>query len=829
MSWLRFIRRNISEHRGRAIVSVVSIALGVSVYIGVATGVRAVQDQLSQAAGRRPANFVAIAPIGVWQTTALRAAAGNLERLPDVVIAYAGLNQHLSVPLGPAGALPLDVFGADDRSVSAYSVVAGHAPAPGADQVIVDAATARAFAAPVGTTFILNTPTGPHQVAIAGLANFGGSSNFAVTSLSAAQRWAGGGDQVTEININLRRGVNATGWAAAHRPEFGPFEVVDFSFGGRPEQQVFFGDLASGLAPISAAALLVAGYLIFLTIRRNVQDRATVHGTLRALGATRGRLIGVVIGEALALGVVGTALGLALGAVNGAGVAKAMSGIFSVPLTHPPHIGTALTVAMVGTALGLATPVVAAAIPARRAAAVDPAVVLRGGATTRLASQPTLLIGGGLAVAGVADMLAGPRGLRPFGLAAAVLAILFLTAPLPGLMATVTARLWARLAGGAGETAAIRLSRQPARAGSTIGLLAATLAVVVAVVSLGLSARHTFISIVRGTFGTDAVVVPGSNNPLPEPVVRAVTSSTLVRAASAGGQGHVTVIDGGPKAQHLLVVDPSTYFSVGGFTWASGGSTARAQLSAGHRVLLAASIATRLHKHVGDPITLQTSNGPTRYTVAATFLALPYGDTLAVVMSTDDARRDLKMDGVNRVWVNLAGGARPEALQRQLKAAAPLAGSYVSDNRPLRASIVRGFDGIWNLITMILIITVGLVVFGLANTLVMDVLERRNEFAVLRAIGTHRREISRMLLTEATTITAAAGAAGVAAGSWLGWLVVRNLTPAQTTTLSSHYYRYPLGFVVALGVAAIAIGAIASVVPGRRATAIDPSVALRAD
>src|SRR5205823_12553107 len=134
----------------------------------------------------------------------------------------------------------------------------------------------------------------------------------------------------------------------------------------------------------------------------------------------------------------------------------------------------------------------------------------------------------------------------------------------------------------------------------------------------------------------------------------------------------VTIIDGGVRAEHLLVVDPSTYFNVGGFTWATGGQTARDQLTAGHRVLLAATIASRLHKHLGDSITLQTSNGPARYTIAATFLALPYGDTLAVVVSTDDARRDFKMDGVNRVWINLAPGAKPQALQRQVAAAAPL-------------------------------------------------------------------------------------------------------------------------------------------------------------
>jgi len=108
---------------------------------------------------------------------------------------------------------------------------------------------------------------------------------------------------------------------------------------------------------------------------------------------------------------------------------------------------------------------------------------------------------------------------------------------------------------------------------------------------------------------------------------------------------------------------------------------------------------------------------------------------------------------------------------------------------------------------------------GIANIMVISVLERRQEIGVRRSLGATRRQIRLQFLTESVTLSALGGAAGVLIGvtitlgyaRYRGWPVV---LPAQ-----------PLAGGV---LAAIAIGALAGLYPARRAARIPPTEALTA-
>jgi len=106
---------------------------------------------------------------------------------------------------------------------------------------------------------------------------------------------------------------------------------------------------------------------------------------------------------------------------------------------------------------------------------------------------------------------------------------------------------------------------------------------------------------------------------------------------------------------------------------------------------------------------------------------------------------------------------------------------------------------------------------GIANIMVISVLERRQEIGVRRSLGATRRQIRLQFLTESVTLSALGGAAGVLIGVGI------SLGYAQ-------YRSWPIvlpGRPLALGVAAaIAIGAIAGIYPARRAARIPPTEAL---
>ncbi|MDP4505873.1 ABC transporter permease [Nonomuraea sp. G32] len=107
---------------------------------------------------------------------------------------------------------------------------------------------------------------------------------------------------------------------------------------------------------------------------------------------------------------------------------------------------------------------------------------------------------------------------------------------------------------------------------------------------------------------------------------------------------------------------------------------------------------------------------------------------------------------------------------------------------------------------------------GVANTMVISVLERRSEIGLRRSLGATRADIRLQFLSEAILLAALGGLAGVALG-------------ALATTIYTHLKNWatvvpPLAWAGGLG-AAVAIGAIAGLLPAIRAARMQPTEALR--
>jgi putative ABC transport system permease protein len=106
---------------------------------------------------------------------------------------------------------------------------------------------------------------------------------------------------------------------------------------------------------------------------------------------------------------------------------------------------------------------------------------------------------------------------------------------------------------------------------------------------------------------------------------------------------------------------------------------------------------------------------------------------------------------------------------------------------------------------------------GVANTMVISVLERRSEIGLYRALGATRAHIRRQFLTEALALTLAGGVAGTLAGAGgaIGYALARHWQPVIPATA------------LAAGlVTSAAIGAVAGVYPAAKASRMAPTDAL---
>jgi putative ABC transport system permease protein len=129
-------------------------------------------------------------------------------------------------------------------------------------------------------------------------------------------------------------------------------------------------------------------------------------------------------------------------------------------------------------------------------------------------------------------------------------------------------------------------------------------------------------------------------------------------------------------------------------------------------------------------------------------------------------------------------------------------------------------NGLLVLIYVLLLLAVVISLFGIVNTLVLSIYERTRELGMLRAIGTSRKQVKRMIRYE-SIITAVIGAViGVVLG------IVFALAVAQALTDDGYKLAIPVVQLIVLLVLGGLAGVLAAILPARRAARLNVLEAL---
>lgn len=138
------------------------------------------------------------------------------------------------------------------------------------------------------------------------------------------------------------------------------------------------------------------------------------------------------------------------------------------------------------------------------------------------------------------------------------------------------------------------------------------------------------------------------------------------------------------------------------------------------------------------------------------------------------------------------------------------------------------FNGILGAIGTIALIVAGL---GIANTMVMAILERKKEIGIMKAIGASDLNIKTIFFAEA----AITGFMGALAGLALGWLVTRLANVVLNAQIGSDgsppvdLFHFPLWLILGAIAFSVLVSLVAGLYPAIRASNIDPVQALRND
>jgi putative ABC transport system permease protein len=121
-------------------------------------------------------------------------------------------------------------------------------------------------------------------------------------------------------------------------------------------------------------------------------------------------------------------------------------------------------------------------------------------------------------------------------------------------------------------------------------------------------------------------------------------------------------------------------------------------------------------------------------------------------------------------------------------------------------------------------LSLGIAGVFVSSLLLRAVAERRSELATLRAIGVPKRTLVGMVVVEALAVTTLAAPLGLAIGHLAGGLV--NRVYANWLDMDA-IYRFDAALAAAIGLLALLLGLLASVLPARRALAVEPADVLR--
>jgi putative ABC transport system permease protein len=112
---------------------------------------------------------------------------------------------------------------------------------------------------------------------------------------------------------------------------------------------------------------------------------------------------------------------------------------------------------------------------------------------------------------------------------------------------------------------------------------------------------------------------------------------------------------------------------------------------------------------------------------------------------------------------------------------------------------------------------------AMANTLGINVLERTRELGMLRALGSTRRQVKRMILAESLLLACLGTSLGVLTGIWFSYLLVKAMNAAGFI----FDFYFPVGGALAAIATGLLFGVIAAYFPARQAANMDIVKALR--
>jgi putative ABC transport system permease protein len=851
---LRVALKGLATRRLRAVLTAVSIVLGVALVAGTFVLTDSItgafnsifttiyQGTDATVTGRNVIDSKANGGAGGGNGSVPPFSQSLLARvraLPDVKDAIGDVSGSLQLvkngkTVGSGGAPNLG-FSVDPAKpqFSSLRLVSGTWPGP--TGVVIDTTTANKQHLRAGEMVGVQGAGPVVQLRISGLVKFGsasslGGATLAGLELGTAQRLLDRVGKLDEVRASAKPGISPKRLVAEIQRILPRDAIV--RTGAQQAQQDsssitgFLSFLKTFLLVFAGVALFVGSFVIANSLSITIAQRTREFATLRTLGASRRQVRRSILTESLVIGAIASVIGLLVGLA----LAQGLFALFNAAGVTLPNTGTVVKprTIIVAIAVGVIVTVLASLRPAIRATRVEPIAAVREGATLPDGPLAKYRTAGSAATAalGVVALLLGlfvAHGtggvliLMGLGAVLIFIGVALLSARIVPRLATWLGWPATRIAGTIGELARDNTIRNPQRTASTASALMIGLALVTFVTMLSAGIIANFKGAVNDVFtGNYAITAQNNFSPIPIAAGEAVARAPGVAAVGdvRAGEGRVF-----GSNEQLTAVNP-TIGRVVHLDWTHGSQAVLGSLGA-DGTFIDNGYASKHHLSVGSRLAVTTPTGGRVPLVVKGIFKPPNGGSPfgPVTMSAATWDRSYQQPQNLYTLVKMDGGqsaANQKALNRAM---APFPNAKVQTRQQFVDNQISGLSSVLNILYVLLALSIIVSLFGIVNTLVLSVFERTREIGMLRAVGTSRRQIRRMIRHE-SVITALIGSVlGIALGIAFGALLAARDS-------SSIAFTIPVGRLIVFLVASWIVGLVAAIFPARRAARLNPLEAL---
>ena len=596
-----------------------------------------------------------------------------------------------------------------------------------------------------------------------------------------------------------------------------------------------------------ALAMFMGAFIIFNTFRTVVTERRRDIGMLRALGADRRTVVGTLLAEGFLQGAAGTALGMVLGyllAYAGIAAVSPMLGQLVRLSVGAPQVTP--DIVAVSVVLGMGVTLAAGLFPALSAGRVTPMEVLRPSprdAYYRRALGAGAVAGLVMVALSLLALASGNLRLLSLGTILFMVGLILLAPalvrPLAVAFGWLLALVFARE--GTGTLAQGNMTRQPSRSAITASTTMIALAIIVALGGMVTSVMGSFTDLMRRSLGSDYIFVPpaitvwqsnvGASGSLADRLRRidGVDRVSTMRYAMGVADLKPTMSKGpqpeSGMAISILGIDPADFALVSYLSFSEGSEKdAYAALGKGRTLIANPILASSAGLKVGDSVPLLTPEGRLEYRVVGVAADILNAKIATVFLSQANLAADFHKNEDIFIQLNLAKGADPKAAAAAIKEAAREYPQFTMiEGRAYFEELLSLFQKAFSVLYVLYAFLALPALMSMLNTLSIGVLERTREIGMLRAVGSTQRQVRRTILAEALLLAAFGVVLGLLSGLYLAYLLVRAMA-AMGFPIG---FLFPWGGILAAAAIGLAFGALAAVVPSRRAAGLQIVEALR--